>query len=349
MLTRIGLWARERIGPSPFTNVYGLARTALALSTLCTLLCSDTYTLFRPAFGAPDYPFCEDLSQLSLFCMAGKGHLTVARWVSVILLITVATGWRPRFTGVLHWWVAYSLQTTATMLDGGDAVASILALLLLPVTLLDARRWHWDPPRQQGEWARLGAWSALCMIRLQMCIIYLNAGMAKLAVKEWADGTAMWYWMTDPAFGLPPWLEGLFRPILIHPLGVTLLTWGPILLEVALSFALVMHRRWWTTLLILGILFHATIALLMGLGSFSLTMTAGLILYLRPLENPLRMPRAIGLFYQRLRAVGTQLVIAAYRSIGWRGSTGLGFLAGGSVPDEQRTVVKALDRTTLNS
>jgi len=47
-------------------------------------------------------------------------------------------------TGALHWYVAYSFINSATVIDGGDHIASILAFLLLPVTLTDTRKWHWS-------------------------------------------------------------------------------------------------------------------------------------------------------------------------------------------------------------
>jgi len=49
--------------------------------------------------------------------------------------------------------------------------------------------------------------------------------------------------------------------------------------------ALVMAKQKWRIMLIAGILFHCAIALTMGFISFSLAMTAALVLYLRPVEK----------------------------------------------------------------
>jgi hypothetical protein len=48
--------------------------------------------------------------------------------------------------------------------------------------------------------------------------------------------------------------------------------------------ALTMPKRYWKPLLVAGIALHAGIALIQGLVSFSIVMTAALILYLRPVE-----------------------------------------------------------------
>jgi len=289
VLSRAGRAARAWVGSTePWTNVYGLARTLLALGTALTLTFSHSTSLFRPTVGIPEAPVCHDLSRGSLFCMVPSDQLEVGRWIAVLLLLVVASGWRPRLTGILHWWLSFSLVTTAVLVDGGDQVTSILTLLLIPVTLTDPRRWHWQPAAAAtgaSERGRLVALSALWMIRIQMAGIYFHASIGKFPVQEWADGTAVYYWFTDPSFGLTAWLRPLGLPLLTHPMSVTALTWGTLVLETLLFTGLVMdrkHRKW---LLPLGIAFHGGIVLVHGLVSFALAMWAGLTLFLRPVDE----------------------------------------------------------------
>ena len=133
---------------------------------------------------------------------------------------------------------------------------------------------------------RLLALSALFVIRLQVAGIYLNSSIAKLAVTEWRDGTAVYYWISQPIFGAPGWLHGLLIAVAATSLGVIAMTWGSLFLEFSLAIAIVMPRRSWKYLLVGGILFHGFIALMMGLLSFSTAMAAALILYLRPVDEP---------------------------------------------------------------
>src|SRR5262249_38040899 len=235
-------------------------------------------------------PICDGMARIGFFCWFGGHHLELARWVAVALLLVVASGWRPRLTGLVHWWIAFSFQASATLIEGGDQATAILALLLVPVTLLDARRWHWQPapagePGERDASCRLVALTALLVIRVQVAGIYLHASIGKLGAQEWVDGTALYYWLTDPAFGAPAWLAPLLRPLLVHGVTVALMTWGVIALELVLGIALVMSRRTFRPLLALGLLLHGSIAMVQGLVSFGFAMSAALILYLRPVEQ----------------------------------------------------------------
>lgn len=297
LMARIGGAVEPHLRRSPWTNVYGLARTLLALGTLGTLLLSSVDANFSPAQGMPPPPFCDGTGQISLFCVLPDGQLQLGRWLAIGVLAVVASGWRPRWTAIPHWWVAFSFHASSTLTDGGDQVTAILTLLLVPVALLDGRRWHWAPPERIGErdrdlLASLLAHSAMLVVRIQVAAVYFHSSVAKLGVREWADGTAMHYWLTDPSFGAPPWFRPLLDPIVASSWGVTLFTLGVVFLELALALGLVLPRRAWPILLRLGFALHTGIALLMGLASFTLAMFAALLLFLRPVERPLSLPRA---------------------------------------------------------
>ncbi|HSP17290.1 MAG TPA: sporulation-delaying protein SdpB family protein [Thermoanaerobaculia bacterium] len=286
-LTRIDRWMDGLTANDPCTNVYGVARTLIAASTLLTFVFTDTDVLFRPALGIDTIPICNGLAgRISLFCLL-SGHLDVARGIVIVLLATVASGWRPRLTGIIHWWISFSFMSSAILVDGGDQVCAVIALLLVPVTLMDRRRWHWSKPDpiddSLGESSRrLVALTALTVIRIQVAIIYLHAAVAKCAVAEWMNGTALYYWFTDPMFGAPNWLGPFLMPALVHGPSVTILTWSVIVLEFSLFAGLLARDEYRHALLIAGILFHVGIALIHGLVSFSLTMFGALILLLRP-------------------------------------------------------------------
>ena len=95
----------------------------------------------------------------------------------------------------------------------------------------------------------------------------------------------MYYWVTHPHFGLPQSSHTLVGSIPSYSSVSAAFTWGPILLELLLAAAVVMRRSWWPPLLAAGLLFHVAIGLVHGLGSFGLTMSAGLLLYLRSEEQ----------------------------------------------------------------
>ncbi|MBX3198648.1 MAG: hypothetical protein KF894_10980 [Labilithrix sp.] len=305
MLSAVGARARAWVDElDPFTNVYGVARSLVALSLLLTLVFSRTDVLFRPAAGIDDFPVCMGVRAMGTFCM-GAPHLDLVRWLSVGVLAVVASGWRPRYTGVLHAWVAFGFQANAMIVEGGDQIGSILALLLVPVTLLDDRKWVWQAraPRALDERersVRLVARVCFALIRLQVAGIYFHAAIAKFAVPEWTDGTVLYYWLNHGTFGAPGWIMPVLRPLLLNGVIVAMTTWGVLVVEYALSAGLLVHRRYLPVLLALGIGLHAGIALLHGLVTFAITMFAALILYLRPLDRTFDLAR-VSAFALRLR------------------------------------------------
>ena len=282
----------------PWTNVYGTARSILALSTLLTLVFNDAGTLFRPVLSLEEFPMCQGIGKISIFCLFNN-NLELARYLSIAILLVTVSGWRPMVTGILHWWVSFSLTSSAILIDGGDHVTTVLTFLLIPITLTDTRKWHWSGKRidssnsllQQSR--SLLAQSSLFMLRLQVAIIYAHAAVGKCSVEEWANGTAVYYWFTDEQFGAAPGIRPFIDMLIESPVMVSFLTWGVILLEFLLFLGLVAGKKYKSVLLIIGIIFHVLIALVQGLFSFGLTMIGALILLLRPIDKTFGFKRKL--------------------------------------------------------
>ncbi len=284
---------------APWSNVYGLARTLIASSVLLTLLLNGTNVLWTPAVGIPAGPLCTRSQTVpNLFCVA-PDHLELTRWIAIVVLAIVASGWRPRLTGIAHWWVTHSLVSSALLMDGGDQLASTLTFIMLPLTLTDGRRWHWQAAPRWPETVRgnlaagLGA-ATLWALRVQVAVVYLNAAAAKWGETQWADGTAVYYWFSDPAFGFTPTLRAMFGPLMLTGAGVSIATWSVIVLEFSLFAGLFTTQRVpRRVMLILGIGFHVAIAFVHGLPSFVLIMFGALVLLLRREHEPLALPRVL--------------------------------------------------------
>lgn len=283
--------------PLPWTNIYGLARTLVALGTAGTLAASSAETLFRPAATIGDYPSCNSTTAASLFCLSPDdySHLTWLKWLCVAALLVIASGWRPRITALPHAYINYSVFSGIAIADGGDQIALILSVLFVLPALGDKRHWHWEQPQEQTPETRaarllaLIGTSGLIMLRLQMVVVYLQAAVAKLPHAEWQDGTAMWYWGSNLDFGPAPWLDTLVGPVISSALGVALMTWLPLLIEGSLvvSPLLPQRLRWWA--MGAGLLFHLSIALMMGLWSFALAMAGGILVLCLPLGSTIRL------------------------------------------------------------
>src|ERR1700687_6287515 len=120
MLTRWGSAAQRSSTAMPWTNVYGVPRSLPALATGGPPPFSATGSVFRPAAGLPPAPYCNGPGRISLFCLVPHDQLWLARWLAVAILLVVASGWRPRYTGLFHWWVSFSFSVSATIPDGGE-------------------------------------------------------------------------------------------------------------------------------------------------------------------------------------------------------------------------------------
>lgn len=289
---------------TPWGSAYGIARSVLAVSTALTLAGNPVDLLFRAAGHMYELPpTAFRVERWTLFWLM-KDHLELARWIAVLLLAVVAAGYRPRVTGLLHWWVTLSFISASSIPDGGDQVATVLTLLLVPVTLTDPRQWHWARPPQVATRfaATVGqrvAQSAFFVIRLQVCAIYLNACMAKVRVQEWVNGTAIYYWMNDPLMGAGREHLSEISELFSSPYVVCSVTWSVLLMQVLLAMGLVAPSRLRPLLLPIGIGFHVGTVLAFGLASFCLAMMAALILYLFSPEAHLWQAARTALFTLR--------------------------------------------------
>ena len=280
---------------TPWTPVYGLVRSLLALGTFLTLVFNDNQSLFLSIerYLNHESVFSNTfLHQANLFLLFGV-KLWIGKSIAILILVLVMSGWRPAFTGLLHFWVAISFSTLSGTIDGGDTITSILTFFLIPVCLTDNRKSHWVYKTVEYDpYVTLFVWSIFSVIRLQICIIYLHSGIDKLRIEEWTNGTCTYYWFTNNIYGVAEWFRPTMIKIMSLPVVVVVITWGTIIFEIFLGMAILMKRNQfnWKVLLLLGLLFHLGIVLIFGLVSFFMAMASCLILYLVPMDY-IRSPK----------------------------------------------------------
>lgn len=265
-----------------WTNWMGLARSSMAFGTMLTLLFNSNNTLFFYGINNEVGLQCNNFNFFSLFCLLGEENLYFARIFSIIILVTVIIGVYPRFTCIFHWWVTFSFTSTSYVVDGGDQVASVLSLLLIPICITDKRKWHWNSELTKSNfYIKTVCFFSYLLILIQVSVIYFHAAVGKFKSEEWVNGTALYYWFKNPLFGINPTLEVLIKPILKSPILLTFSTWGVIIFELFLASCIFINNKWiLKRMLILGIIFHSLIMIIHGLVSFNFSMCAALILYL---------------------------------------------------------------------
>ncbi|MGE3608644.1 MAG: HTTM domain-containing protein [Bacteriovoracaceae bacterium] len=128
--------------------------------------------------------------------------------------------------------------------------------------------------KQEKMWA---PW-ALRMIQIQIAVLYVWTVWQKLQGSDWFDGSAVYY-----ATRLDNMKNFPVPFILDSVLMLKLLTWGTLLVELALGI-LIWFDEFRKPLIYIGIIFHLGIDYIMSIPFFELTMMALLINYFTPEE-----------------------------------------------------------------
>jgi uncharacterized membrane protein YphA (DoxX/SURF4 family) len=164
------------------------------------------------------------------------------------------------------------------VLHGGDDVLRIMAFLLIFSSAgaeLSVDRIASSGQPFVGEYT--SPW-ALRLMQLQVSIIYLRAGLAKLGGTSWLEGSAAYYptqVQEYRRFPLPRVLAGAF--------WIKLATWGTILTELGLGTAIwVKELRY--AMLLCGLTFHLVLEYFLNLQLFGWTMLCCLVLFVSPTD-----------------------------------------------------------------
>jgi antimicrobial peptide system SdpB family protein len=265
-------------------NPVGLGRAVLALGSLSTLLLTQSGDLFIAFAPHAAESRCVGIGGAGAFCLSNTltGSPTAGVILSVIVLLLILTGFGARTLAVPHFYVAWSVSQNVVVVEGGDQVNAVMTLLLIPWILATPRgnAWLRTTPFLGALSKNAFAYGAAELIRVQLAVVYVVAAIAKLAVPQWSEGTALWYWLQVPGFGVPTDVFGVIAPVLELPLVMVTATYAVMVFEVLLAVSIWMRGSFARTILYLGIVFHAGIAVVLGLWSFGITMTGALLLCL---------------------------------------------------------------------
>ena len=97
------------------------------------------------------------------------------------------------------------------ILDGGDNLGRIVLLFLIFTSSdskLSIKSYIKDRLSSQelsSPWANLFHNAAYYAIVIQLCIVYLSAGLNKISGQLWRNGTAIYYVMKNSTYGHPFW------------------------------------------------------------------------------------------------------------------------------------------------
>lgn len=122
--------------------------------------------------------------------------------------------------------------------------------------------------------------SALIILQLHVCLLYLYNVYGKLIQPTWRDGTYF-----ENVWSLPYHVNNTFLPNFIsNPSSYFLTAWSVLLFEFSFP-VLIWTKNFNKPLLIIGILFHLSIGLTLSLPYFGLIMIISYILFYKFKEN----------------------------------------------------------------
>ena len=263
------------------TNVIQFARFFLALSLFITLTLTPFIDLFPPFHIEKLRTNMRELSYLNYYMWFE--NIRIPYYITLIILILVISGFYTRFTGLLHWIATYSTFYTMFIIEGGDQISVIITFFISLICLFDTRKNSWltyKNKKDLNKYFLYFSYTTFFIIQLQMSLLYLNAGASKFSVSEWIDGTAVYYWFNNNIFGAPEIIKSSIGFLFENKYTVTLINWGVLFLEIILFVALFLEQKYKYLLFIFAFIFHFLIFLIHGLGTFWLSMTGCLILYL---------------------------------------------------------------------
>ncbi|RKQ84562.1 antimicrobial peptide system SdpB family protein [Mycolicibacterium mucogenicum 261Sha1.1M5] len=275
-------WILKHFGKDPFGPFLQLGRSLLATGTFLTLTFNPAETLFHSASPSGSIAVqCSRQAAIGAFCLVPTESLDVVRLVLAAACIPAIIGLFPFVSSTFHLFAAFSLSNNAIGIEGGDQLTVNLTFLLALASFGDRRMWGWVERRAHGTHLKFIPSNVLLWtITIQVAFVYLEAGLVKSKEAIWAEGSALWYWVQNSAFGISREFSHTLMSALSPPLMSAAATWGTIVLEISIAviFLFAKNQKLRQTAIFLGILFHLAIALIMGLVTFFFAMAGALFL-----------------------------------------------------------------------
>lgn len=242
-----------------------------------------------------------------------RSAVEVCYWAAVLSGAALLLGVLPRLAALsLFIWLVSFQNRNLLINDGEDALLRVLIFLLIfipsgrcwALQSLLGRAWRRDAGRTPREPAcaagggvvagSVAASRVSCklkavppcavagwgrrLIQLEMTGMFLSAGLCKLGGHAWLDGTALYYVARlDDFFGKFPVPDVTVD----HPLTVAALTWGVLLIELAVPL-LIWFRQTRRGCLLVLLLFHLANEWTMHLFLFHWIMLCGWLSFLEP-------------------------------------------------------------------
>jgi hypothetical protein len=200
---------------------------------------------------------------LNRFGLTDNGVLYLFTVLYIASVIGLLSGWRPRLMAAITCLLHFMLNNTAIIFGYGVETFTHIGLFYL---IFAPSANFLSIAKNDGEKPTIMANFILRVLQIHLCIVYFNAGFAKLQGEDWRAGEAVWYTLANANYSNlnMTWIANV-------PLLARLPTWWVLVTE-TLYFIFIWPkstRKFWFWNVIL---LHAGISLFMGLYMFGLIM-----------------------------------------------------------------------------
>jgi Vitamin K-dependent gamma-carboxylase len=198
-----------------------------------------------------------------IFCILG-----------IVFSVTFILGVLPRFSALILFFLLMVFKfRNIFLMDGGDNIITAILPLFLFInseSLIGAYNRLKEKGGINNNYYVLHTHKLFVFgIMLQICIVYIFAGLHKLQGEVWTNGTALYYILNSGDFSAYAINEYITRlPIIVY-----FLTWFTIAFQLSFPF-LVWLPKTRKSVLILGIILHLGIFVMMRIDNFSFIMLA---------------------------------------------------------------------------
>lgn len=203
-----------------------------------------------------------------IFCILG-----------IIFSITFILGVFPRISALVLFFLLLIFKfRNIFLLDGGDNIITAILPLFLFINseslIASYNKLKEKLSINNNFYVHQAHKLFVFSIMLQICIVYLFAGLHKLQGEVWINGTALYYILNTEDFSA----YAINEYITQSPIIVNFLTWFTIAFQLSFPF-LVWLPKTRKAVLILGILLHLGIFVMMRIDNFSFIMLASYAIF----------------------------------------------------------------------
>lgn len=196
--------------------LWDLGRTLILFAELTVVGLTPLMYLQAPVGGVDAEKQCSNnLLFWNVLCSPLPDQWS--RSIIIVLLLVAISGVSILASGVIGWYVAISLNTGLTHVDGGEAVAVVASIWIMLASLGDPRASIWKfqygnklhlvLPRFRSSLSS----AAVFALKVQCSIVYAHAAISKLFTDQWLDGSAIYYVARMELFGVTGFIGEIIK------------------------------------------------------------------------------------------------------------------------------------------